>query len=65
MRKKSETTIIERALEFVPRFDRVFQKLQQQVIIRGQNKRAISLPSLKKDAKLPVILNRPELKRTL
>lgn len=28
----------------------------------GQNKRAIALPSLKKDAKLPVILNRPELK---
>jgi integrase/recombinase XerD len=28
----------------------------------GQNKRAISLPSLKKDAKLPVILNRSELK---
>jgi integrase/recombinase XerD len=28
----------------------------------GQNKRAISLPSLKQDAKLPVILNRSELK---
>lgn len=28
----------------------------------GHNKRAISLPSLKKDAKLPVILNRSELK---
>jgi len=28
----------------------------------GLNKRAISLPSLKKDAKLPVILNRSELK---
>ena len=28
----------------------------------GQNKRAISLPSLKKEAKLPVILNRSELK---
>jgi len=28
----------------------------------GQNKRAISLPSLKKDAKLPVIMNRSELK---
>jgi site-specific recombinase XerD len=28
----------------------------------GQNKRAIALPSLKKDAKLPVILNRSELK---
>ena len=128
MRKKSESTIIERALECVPGFDRVFQKLQQQVVLRGQskstlhnyirrvaaislhfgrlpeliaddeineyltglalsakspsrsnfkhavyglryyyrllgqNKRAISLPSLKKDAKLPVILNRSELK---
>jgi len=29
----------------------------------GLNKRAISLPSLKKDAKLPVILNRSELKK--
>jgi len=28
----------------------------------GHNKRAISLPSVKKDAKLPVILNRSELK---
>ncbi len=28
----------------------------------GQNKRVISLPSLKKEAKLPVILNRSELK---
>jgi len=128
MRKKSESTIIERALECVPGFDRVFQKLQQQVILRGQskstlhnyirrvaaislhfgrlpeliaddeineyltalalsakspsrsnfkhavyglryyyrllgqNKRAISLPSLKKDARLPVIFNRQELK---
>lgn len=128
MRKKSESTIIERALECVPGFDRVFQKLQQQVVLRGQskstlhnyirrvaaislhfgrlpeliaddeineyltalalsakspsrsnfkhavyglryyyrllgqNKRAISLPSLKKDTRLPVILNRSELK---
>lgn len=128
MRKKSESTIIEKALECVPGFDRVFQKLKQQVVLRGQskstlhnyirrvaaislhfgrlpeliaddeineyltalalsakspsrsnfkhavyglryyyrllgqNKRAISLPSLKKDAKLPVILNRSELK---
>jgi integrase/recombinase XerD len=30
--------------------------------LTGQNKRAISLPSLKKEAKLPVILNRTELK---
>ena len=29
----------------------------------GQNKRAINLPSLKKDTKLPVILNRSELKQ--
>ena len=29
----------------------------------GQNKRAINLPSLKKDAKLPVILNRSELRQ--
>jgi site-specific recombinase XerD len=29
----------------------------------GQNKRAISLPSLKKEAKLPVILNRNELRQ--
>lgn len=30
--------------------------------LMGMNKRAIALPSLKKDAKLPVILNRSELK---
>jgi integrase/recombinase XerD len=30
--------------------------------LTGQNKRAISLPSLKKEVKLPVILNRTELK---
>lgn len=29
----------------------------------GQNKRAIALPSLKKEARLPVILNRNELKK--
>ena len=128
MRKKSGSTIIERALDCVPGFDRVFQKLQQQVVLRGQskstlnnyirrvaaislhfgrlpeliadeeineyltalalsakspsrsnfkhavyglryyyrllgqNKRAIALPSLKKDARLPVIFNRAELK---
>lgn len=38
MRKKLESTIIERALECVPGFDRVFQKLQQQVVLRGQSK---------------------------
>ena len=30
--------------------------------LMGHNKRAISLPSLKKDAKLPIILNREELR---
>jgi len=38
MRKKSESTVIERAMECVPGFDRVFQKLQQQVVLRGQSK---------------------------
>jgi len=31
--------------------------------LMGHNKRAISLPSLKKEAKLPIILNREELPR--
>jgi hypothetical protein len=30
--------------------------------LNGDNKRAINLPSLKKEAKLPVILNRSELR---
>lgn len=38
MRKKSESTIIERALDSVPGFDRVNQKLQQQMSLRGQSK---------------------------
>jgi integrase/recombinase XerD len=128
MRKKSEFTIVEQAIECVPSFDLVVKKLEQQVVLRGQsqstlrnyimriakcclhfkdlpenisedeiqeflvalakdpkspsrssfkhmvyglryyyrllgmNKKAIALPSLKKEAKLPVILNRSELK---
>jgi integrase len=74
-------------------FQKVYNTLQQQTILRGQSlalspkspsrssfkhaiyglsyyyrhigqtKRAINLPSLKKEAKLPVILNREELRR--
>jgi len=128
MRKKTSPTIVERAIETVPGFDRVAKKLEQQVVLRGQskstlqnyirriallclhfgklpelldeeeineylvslardpkspsrssfkhmvyglryyyrllgmNKRAIALPSLKRETKLPVILNRMELK---
>lgn len=128
MRKKSELTIVERAIIAVPGFETVVKKLEQQVVLRGQskstlqnyirrialfclhfeklpeeldddqineylvalaldkkspsrssfkhmvyglryyyrlmgmNKRAIALPSLKKENKLPVILNRIELK---
>lgn len=128
MRKRIEPTIVEKAVQTVDGFEKVYKQLQQQVILRGQsrstlenyirrialislhfqrlpeqvsddeineyltglalsskspsrssfkhavyglryyfrligqNKRAIALPSLKKDAKLPVILNRPELK---
>jgi len=128
MRKKSEFTIVERAIIAVPGFEKVAKKLEQQVVLKGQskstlqnyirrialfclhfeklpeeledyeineylvalaqdpkspsrssfkhmvyglryyyrllglNKRAIALPSLKKDTKLPVILNRQELK---
>lgn len=128
MKMKKGTTIVEQALETVPGFEVVYQKLQQQVTLRGQsqstlenyirriaqttlhfgklpekvsddeineyltslalsakspsrsnfkhavyglryyfrllgqNKRAISLPSLKGDTRLPVILNRMELK---
>ncbi len=129
MRTKSEPTLVEKAIEAIPGFKMVYQKLQQQVALKGQskstlenyirriaqislyfgklpeqvtddeineylaslaisakspsrsnfkhavyglryyfrligqNKRAISLPSLKKDARLPVILNRSELKQ--
>ncbi len=128
MRKKSEFTIVERAILAVPGFDAVVKKLENQVVLRGQslstlqnyirrialfclhfgklpeeiseeeineylvalaldpkspsrssfkhmvyglryyyrllgmNKKAIALPSLKKDNKLPVILNHQELK---
>jgi site-specific recombinase XerD len=128
MRKRIEPTIVEKAIESVTGFDRVYKTLQQQVVLKGQssstlhnyirriasislkfgrlpeqidddqineyltslalnpkspsrsnfkhavyglryyfrllgqNRRAISLPSLKKEAKLPVILNRSELK---
>lgn len=128
MRKRIEPTVVEKAIENIDGFERVYKTLQQQVTLRGQssstlenyirriaqishhfgrlpeqlsddevneyltglalsakspsrssfkhavyglryyfrlighNKRAISLPSLKKDDKLPVILNRSELK---
>ena len=128
MRKRTEPTIIENALSTVTGFDRAYQKMQQQVALKGQskstlenyirriaiislhfgklpeqvsddeineylaslalssktpsrsnfkhavyglryyfrlmgqNKRAIVLPSLKQDTRLPVILNRAELK---
>ena len=129
MRKKSEFTTVERAIQTVNGFQKVFNTLQQQTILRGQSqstldnyirqialvslefnklpedlseeeineyltalalsprspsrssfkhavyglryyyrhigqtKRAIDLPSLKKEAKLPVILNRSELRQ--
>ena len=129
MRKKSEFTILERAMQTVEGFDKVYHKMQQQTILGGrsqstlenysrrialvclefnrlpeeiseeeineyltglaqmpkspsrssfkhavyglryyfrhigQNKRAIGLPSLKKEVKLPVIFNRSELRQ--
>ena len=129
MRKKSEFTILERAMQTVPGFDKVYHKMKQQTILGGrsqstlenylrrialvcleynrlpediseeeiseyltslaqmpkspsrssfkhavyglryyfrhigQNKRAIDLPSLRKEAKLPVIFNRSELRQ--
>jgi len=129
MRKKSEFTTVERAIQTVNGFQKVFNTLQQQTILRGQSqstldnyirqialislefnklpedlseeeineyltalalspkspsrssfkhavyglryyyrhigqtKRAIDLPSLKKEATLPVILNRSELRQ--
>lgn len=129
MRKKSEFTIIERAIQTIDGFEKVYKTLQQQTILRGQSqstlenyirqialislefnklpedlseddinsyltalavspkspsrssfkhaiyglryyyrhigqtKRAINLPSVKKEAKLPVILNREELRQ--
>jgi len=128
MRKKTSLTIVEQAIIIVPNFKKVVEKLDRQVILRGQskstfnnyvrrialfvihfeklpeyvnedeineylvalardpkspsrssfkhmvyglryyyrllgmNKQAIALPSLKNDTKLPVILNRSELK---
>ena len=129
MKKKSEFTILERAMQTVDGFDKVYHKMQQQTILGGrsqstlenyirrialvclefnrlpediseeeineyltglaqmakspsrssfkhavyglryyfrhigQNKRAIDLPSMKKEAKLPVIFNRSELRQ--
>jgi integrase/recombinase XerD len=129
MRKKSEFTTVERAIKTIDGFQKVYNTLQQQTILRGQSqstlenyirqialislefsklpedlseddingyltalalsakspsrssfkhaiyglryyyrhigqdKRAINLPSLKKEAKLPVILNREELRQ--
>lgn len=128
MKRKTGLTIVERAIVAVPGFEKIAEKLAQQVTLRGQsqstlnnyirrialislnfgklpedvsedeineylvslardpkspsrssfkhmvyglryyyrllgmNKKAIALPSLKKDTKLPVILNRSELK---
>ena len=128
MKKKSGFTIVEQAIMLVPEFTKVVEKLEQQVVLRGQststlhnyirrialfvvhfqalpeqvedeeineyltslardpkapsrssfkhmvyglryyyrllgmNKNAIALPSLKKESKLPVILNHQELK---
>jgi len=128
MRKKTRLNIVERAIIAVPGFEEVAQKLEQQVVLRGQsmstlknyirriaivslqfnrlphqisedeindylvglardpkspsrssfkhmvyglryyyrllglNKKAIALPALSRDTKLPVILNRTELK---
>lgn len=129
MRKKSEFTTVERAIQTIEGFQKVYNTLQQQTILRGQSqstlenyirqialvslefnklpedlseddinsylttlalspkspsrssfkhaiyglryyyrhigqtKRAIDLPSLKKESKLPVILNREELRQ--
>ena len=129
MRKKSEFTTVERAIQTIDGFQKVYNTLQQQTILRGQSKstlenyirqialislefnklpeniteeeineyltalamspkspsrssfkhaiyglryyyrhigqtqRAINLPSIKKEAKLPVILNREELRQ--
>ena len=128
MRKRTEPTIVEKAQATITGFDRAYQKMQQQVALKGQskstlesyirriaiitlhfgklpeqisddeineylaslalsakspsrsnfkhavyglryylrlmgqNERAIALPSLKQDTRLPVILNRAELK---
>ena len=36
MRKKSEFTIFERALQTVPGFDKVYQEVKQQTILGGR-----------------------------
>lgn len=36
MKQKSEFSIIGQALLIIPGFDRVYQKLEQQVVLRGQ-----------------------------
>ena len=38
MKQKSEFSVIGRALATVAGFDRVYQKLEQQVVLRGQAK---------------------------
>ena len=38
MRKRTEPTIIENALATVTGFDRAYQKMQQQVALKGQSK---------------------------
>jgi integrase/recombinase XerD len=129
MRKKSENTILQRAMQTVPGFDKVYHKLKQQTILSGRSqstfdnyirrialvclefnrlpedisedeineylatlaqmpkspsrssfkhavyglryyfrliglaKRATGLPSMRKEAKLPVIFNRSELRQ--
>ena len=74
--KRNEPTIVEKATQTVDGFAKVYKMLQQQVVLRGQskstlenyirligqNKRAILLPSRKEEFKLPVILNRSELR---
>ncbi len=37
MRKKSGFTIVEQAIVLVPEFEKVVQKLEQQVALRGQS----------------------------
>ncbi|MHC1774331.1 MAG: hypothetical protein AB9834_02845 [Lentimicrobium sp.] len=42
MRKKSGFTIVEQAIELVPEFESVFQKLDTQVTLRGQSKSTLN-----------------------
>jgi hypothetical protein len=41
MRKKSELTIVERAIQTVPEFNQRLEKLSQQVTLRGQSKSTV------------------------